>query len=335
MFDFLDRARELYTANRVNPYSSDLDRVFRAISKLQAVHSKSELDLVNLESVFSAFEMAELLDVSPSEPGLVLSMNRLIAWTLDEATLFEVNSGRIVSSSVYERFAALIRKLSLEDPNSSRCAVITFNYDLALDMALHGQGLNPDYGLSSFSDPPAGAVDLLKLHGSIGWRKCSADLCGTVVPEVIPRLDRFAQTAKMKWSQLRKTLNASARHCDSNIDGECVIVPPSWNKTEMPGLVNVWKRAAAALKTATTIIVCGYSLPETDSFFRYLYGLGAVGETLLERFWVFDPSTEAHERFLSLLGPGARGRFKSRTWTFDRAAGVLESVLVNRSRLPD
>jgi hypothetical protein len=77
MADFLDRSRALFAANPCNEYSTDLQRVFEGISKLQSVHSKSELDIVNLESVFSAFEMAELLDVPPSGQDLVRSMRRL------------------------------------------------------------------------------------------------------------------------------------------------------------------------------------------------------------------------------------------------------------------
>jgi hypothetical protein len=50
MAEFLDRARALFAANPTSEYSNDLQRVFGAISKLQSVHSKSELDIVNLES---------------------------------------------------------------------------------------------------------------------------------------------------------------------------------------------------------------------------------------------------------------------------------------------
>ena len=90
MADFLDRARTLFAANPNDPSRADLERVFHAISTLQSVHSKSEMDIVNLESVFSAFEMAALLNVPPTEPALVDSMKRLIAWTLDESMRFEI-----------------------------------------------------------------------------------------------------------------------------------------------------------------------------------------------------------------------------------------------------
>jgi hypothetical protein len=325
MAEFLDRARALFAANPTSEYSNDLQRVFGAISKLQSVHSKSELDIVNLESVFSAFEMAELLEVPPSDRDLVHSMRRLIAWTLDEAVLFSVTAGKIVPSPPYRDLAALISKLASGKDRAPCCTVITFNYDLAVDVALHSAGLNPDYGLTQQS---SGAVNLFKLHGSVSWHRCSEDSCKKIVPDVFPAPDRFFGTVPMKWSELKKQLHSQAMCCGKAVGGDSVIVPPSWNKAEYRSdLVKVWQRAAAELKSATSIAVCGYSLPETDSFFRYLYGLGTVGGEPLERFWVLDPSEVVHRRFRDLLGPGALARFEARPLNFERAVLHMNSTL--------
>ncbi len=328
MADFLDRARSLFADNPHNECSADLQRVFTAISKLQSVHSKSELDIVNLESVFSAFEMAELLGIEHYGRDLVRSMRRLIAWTLDEAVRLTLRRGKIFSSSPYESFASLISKLTNgRDPTRSpACSVITFNYDLALDAALHSAGLNPNYGLT---DDSSGAVNLFKLHGSASWHRCSDDSCKKVVPDTLPTLGSFSDTAEMKWSELKPLLGRQAYCHGKPPAGDSVIVPPSWNKAEYRSdLASVWRRAAAELRSATSIIVCGYSLPETDSFFRYLYGLGTVGGEPLERFWVLDPSVEVDQRFRSLLGPGARARFKADHYTFEQALPLMHATLL-------
>ncbi len=112
MADFLDNARSLFAADPASTCTSDLKRVFGAISALQSVHSKSEMDLVNLESVFSAFEMAELLKVHPTEPELVNSLKRVITWTLDKSIGFEIKEGKFFSSFPYQDFASFIAKLS-------------------------------------------------------------------------------------------------------------------------------------------------------------------------------------------------------------------------------
>jgi hypothetical protein len=87
------------------------------------------------------------------------------------------------------------------------------------------------------------------------------------------------------------------------IDKVPVIVPPTWNKTEYQGtLTNVWNVAAEQLSKARNIYVFGYSLPESDSFFRYLFALGTMGESRIRRFWVFDPSKTVEERYRNLIG---------------------------------
>jgi hypothetical protein len=59
MNDFLDAA---YTLSKsFSPRDKDFDLVFKGRDALQSVFSKASLDLMNLESVFTAFEMARLL----------------------------------------------------------------------------------------------------------------------------------------------------------------------------------------------------------------------------------------------------------------------------------
>jgi len=89
-------------------------------------------------------------------------------------------------------------------------------------------------------------------------------------------------------------------------------VPPTWEKTEYSvGFENMWAHAANNLAEAETIIVIGYSLPPTDEFFKTLYALGTVGESILQRFWVFDPdqSDLIEKRFNRMLGEAARQKF--------------------------
>jgi hypothetical protein len=323
MANFLDKSRDLFAASPHDSAANDLSRVFRALSNLQAVHSKADLEFVNLEDVFGAFEMADLLGTKPSEPGLLESMQNVIAWTLDRTMKFSVLEGRITTTAPYQRFGEMIQRL-VQLPQSSQCSVMTFNYDLGLDIALRYARLTPAYGLD---DARGTAVKLLKLHGSIGWRQCPK--CNHVVPEVGPQLDRYARVAEMSWSDLRSHAGARAVCCGEMIDGGAVIVPPSWNKSEYrSSLVNVWRHAAQELAEATSIFVAGYSLPQTDSFFKYLYGLGTASDTLLERFWVFDPNEQVHERFRALLGPGARARFRSFPFPFEQAVGYMEKILL-------
>src|SRR5256885_1728517 len=63
MDKFLDRARDLMEAHQVGRVKAAFDLVFNAIDILPQAHSKATLDIDNVESVFSALEMARIVGV--------------------------------------------------------------------------------------------------------------------------------------------------------------------------------------------------------------------------------------------------------------------------------
>lgn len=324
MADFLDKARDLRALNGSSEFEEDLHRVFAAIAHLQSVHSKSELDIVNLESVFGAFEMAELLGIS-AYSGVVASLRHVISWTLNQSMEFKgeplrgniLPNSRPSPSTAYNDFAKLLAALEGERPRRT-AAIITFNYDIGLDYALEVNHLRPSYYIS---DSAGGGIPLLKLHGSVNWGQCPE--CGCLISApASPTLVASRSFPTYRFSKPQQF------HCQKQVV-DCFIVPPSWNKSEgRKGLVSVWQQAAHEFATASTIVVCGYSLPETDSFFRYLYALGTVSETVLRNFWVFDPSPEVRGRYERLMGPGARARFQPMPHPFENAVEVIRRGLL-------
>ncbi len=50
----------------------------------------------------------------------------------------------------------------------------------------------------------------------------------------------------------------------------------------------VWNQAVSALKAAKRICVIGYSMPETDTFFKFLLALGLAENHQLYRFVLVD-----------------------------------------------
>lgn len=264
MANFLDVARLKFSRNPSDQYAPDLKRVFDAISSLQSVHSKSELDLINLESVFSAFEMATLLDRPPGSPELNQSMRRLIEWTLNESIDFQVNSLGLQPHNGYQHFAQVVKDIG-------QCCVITFNYDIALDFAMAKNNICPTYAIEEAENA---SVSLLKLHGSVNWAQCPQ--CERVsVKDVSSRIGTFTVPPRRheglaKWGMLSGSLK-----CCGNQLSDSFIIPPTWDKAmHRNTLARVWRRAARELSKATDIIVCGYSLPETAHFFTTCTRLG-------------------------------------------------------------
>jgi len=335
--DFIEKARALRRAGRVRQFEAEFDCVLDAISKLQAVHSKSELALDNIESVFAAFEMGALIDKLPGVSGdekqrrLLAAFRRVITVTLEESVTFPTHGQVAVADKAYKKFGMLVKTLN-GDGSQGRCSIITFNYDVALDYALWAVGVSVDYCLRGTRQTES--TPLLKLHGSLNWARCSK--CHGIIAWNVD--DYIKQYRPITWERdgriplymASELPHSSLTCCNGGIIPDPVIVPPTWDKTRYhEALSPVWRRAALELESAESVFVSGYSLTESDSFFRYLFSLGTVGDTIIERFWVFDPDEQGlvRKRFERLIGPAVRARFRFENKTFAEACGVVERAL--------
>ena len=152
--------------------------MYKALGALQAVHSKSELDLINIESVFTTLEISELIGKLPSFetseiPKVIASLKEVIVSTLETTIKFPVRSSlQIFPAEPYDDFVGLISYLLKEAHPAQSVCIITFNYDIAIDLALYVESLGPDYCLAD-AKALRDTVPLLKLHGSLNWASTS------------------------------------------------------------------------------------------------------------------------------------------------------------------
>ena len=236
----------------------------------------------------------------------------------------------------YEEFANLVEYLRKDAFPSHDVYIITFNYDIAVDMALFRAGIDPDYIIDS---PPNNhnSVPLLKLHGSLNWatEKTSLKIQPLHLRHYLQRYTIFGfeehgNTSLPIGSQLYDYFQ---KYCSTEVESEPVIVPPSWNKADYhQALSDVWASAAKHLSGAEYIFIIGYSLPETDSFFRHLYALGSVGKPI-RKFIVFNPDNSGviDARFRALLGSGATARYEFQPQNFMSAIPYVMSMFPKRS----
>lgn len=339
MADFLDQAEALWRTNMVSEKAEFFKTVFFSIGRMQVVHSKAQLDLGNIESVFNALVMARILrkfpgDESFSPEDAEIALRQVIATTLEKTLQFPVLKGRIVAPKPYESFANLIAYLR-NDANPNRSvAVLTFNYDMAADYALYRSNLGPDYCLT---EERRNGIPLLKLHGSMNWGVCTQ--CQTVVPWHLSEffqkfrhqfLDDIEKAPFDIWSAFD-----SFTHCNHRVEPLPFLVPPTWNKTDHHEAIGaVWQRAAKELTDAEDVFIIGYSLPATDAFFRMLYAIGVVGDLPLKRIWVYNPDQtgEVQERFRRLIGHGAENRFRYIPMSFADAITHIKQEYPPRTR---
>ncbi|WP_233081810.1 hypothetical protein, partial [Rheinheimera soli] len=244
---------------------------------------------------------------------------------------YSADKGEITPQGSYSNLCALIKKLPLTEYIKD-VSVITFNYDLALEFAMFCNSLAPNYMLKDESPADNGklkSIKLLKLHGSLNWgivngkTEVVAFDVSTIKGQVIQHHGARGKFQTIKVGKSKREITLSADNGDIHIPigsnlkefmngwrnievkPTPLIVPPTWNKSDYhTAIAPVWKSAAQELLNAQYIYIIGYSLPETDAFFKLLYGLGSVGETIIRKIVVYNPddSGTVEARFRCMLG---------------------------------
>jgi len=92
------------------------------------------------------------------------------------------------------------------------------------------------------------------------------------------------------------------------------ILPPGWNKRiDKNPYKQIWKQARSRLKQCKSVVILGYSLPETDLLARGLFAevvrRRATGGKWLKQLHVANPSPDAIQRLVDMFTPvlGANG----------------------------
>jgi hypothetical protein len=92
-------------------------------------------------------------------------------------------------------------------------------------------------------------------------------------------------------------------------------------------IINVWRQASLELVKAENILICGYSHPETDIFFKYLFALGISGDSIIKRFVVYDPDEKLMEKYRNMLGRSLEERYIFRKMPFQSFSEDLQEIL--------
>lgn len=314
LYNFLDKSRQL-----LDDPASGLDGVeraeFRTVfdfrRKMAQAREKVNIDLDNIEQLFGLVEMEQrlnqgnssvrsatvyliaktlqcMISKAPNRQPLQFSPNPSLPKSKEVLQSYDLKGEDQYSPlrfnlDMYDFFAWLLA--GRFDPHEKRAhrndTVITFNYDLILDHALMRAGIPISYHLPPeyVSVPAANKGDglsLLKLHGSTNW-----GICSNCKRHIFVSIDKATSSPGIFRS-------LECRECQRRAF-QPMLVPPSWDKTEYQDLLQpVWRQAVTALQKATRICIIGYSLPESDAYFRYLLTLGLSENHGLYKLVVVD-----------------------------------------------
>lgn len=325
MKDFLSVAQ-----NKASGSQRELSIIRKGIKILSREHAELAISANNLESVFTAFEKAEALGRCPGlEPDeikqLVPAMRQVILETLDNTVVYPLDDrDRPKAPGLYGDFVQLVSGLRKTRMPEHTVAVITFNYDMAIDHAFCIKSMDTNYFLKGGGR----GVPLLKLHGSLNWarRKGSNKIeylsVGRYLTDYINNHNYDFSTSDHILIPVTKYIQQHRDFREGYADAP-VIVPPTWDKFSHYGkIASVWGAASEYLADAENIFIIGYSVPETDSFFRDLVAEGVDNNMLLKRFWVFNPDAEIKGKIES-LGFDTGEKFKFFPQYFSEAINEL------------
>ena len=197
-----------------------------------------------------------------------------------------LNSTASAACTYHARLASLLH---------AQDCVITFNYDCVMDRALRDN-------VKQRWDPDKGGYGFAVSGGSAKWRKLSA---GHPVDRSIRLLKMHGS---LNWRRQSATKISLAADTSTVTSLKGVIIPPTWfkNFTDFP-FGDVWKTARQEVRTSRIMVVVGYSVPETDLFSRSLFKVEAGSKDKREQLDLLvlvNPDRRARRQFLDLIRGG-------------------------------
>ncbi|BDA80170.1 hypothetical protein LPTSP3_g31000 [Leptospira kobayashii] len=291
--NFFDKTKEVL--NSLDPNKDK--RAFEAIKTLLELRFQSAAAAywtkTNLDNIEELFSFISAIDEGYS---LVNSVVDSIAITIEKLKSEPGNFGNkiyledFILNQKYQKFrrlderayayldfnnyqrivASLLGNIYATDDDAEN-AFITFNYDTVLEETLNSLEIDYSYYLGKVSYETINtnyneSVSLLKLHGSVNWG--------------------FPGTRGSKL-----TIYKNSSECFQK-SKSIAIIPPTWNKHIDGQTEKVWQQAVKELKTATRIIIIGFSFPETDNHVKYLLSAGLKDNISLRNVLFINPMEE-------------------------------------------
>ena len=192
------------------------------------------------------------------------------------------------------------------EEKKAKISIITTNYDLSIDPQFERAIANNrvDYGIPYRGMDRQGTIILqpanplfryYKLHGSLNWLKC--DLCGQYY---IHKNDTVAHQA---FREEIDDDNTCA--CNDHLKLRTVLVAPSLVRDiRDSNLLQIWKSAIEAIRTADELVFIGYSLPPEDLAIKSVIMRGLNGRTKRKalKVEVIQNDSNSEQNYYNLFG---------------------------------
>lgn len=304
MTDFLHKIRKKFedpSSNLKSQLQRDYEVVLDYRNSLRACRDYIHADLDNIETLFSLIaidcisdhtesanklrsirrvisDVVSLENSKPSNEHFLISRKNLDDKTIEILEKASSISPPLIRDSynsdkipvdAYTFFVAMLGNIITSNAWHKN-TIITFNYDTIIENRAASLEIPISYGFKSSKGD--NHIKLLKLHGSINWKKSSEG----DEPDTLT---------------------------EGNFNDDPLILPPTWQKNPEKWLQAIWQEALQSLSEATNIIVVGYSMPETDSYFKHLITAGCAKNRGIHKLVVIDTAQSVADKYKSLFAP--------------------------------
>jgi len=311
------RLRAAAAASRVPLNVENIEELFSLASATDDQELAAAMPLAIAATLDYAWEVAmPSPDWQRFQIGIVNQpeWNRPLAWTeplpyVQEGMKRGDRKGSWYSCSPYDFYLGVMAGYFNKGGPDRQDTIITFNYDMIVDDALRNLGMRVNYGLIPsvnrvwpegtdwvIPQPPDG-VRLLKLHGSVSWsawgeeEELAAIDAGIGEAAAGVGVKEARDHVRVYRGSVKRTVITADNYRALQTKGRPpLLIPPTWRKTFTDRLAGVWDAAVVALRTATNIIILGYSAPSTDQHFRYLIAAGLQDNISLRKIFFVNPA---------------------------------------------
>lgn len=248
-----------------SPTATAFKHVFDFWEVYSNVKHYLNVDFFNIEELLSIIEMNHYLSESESS-----TLNEDILFFIRE--VINQKTPKIDDKSniydVYKRFLMYALGIKKDHNRLYRLAggpensIISLNYDLLIENTLSFFNINN--AKSNIYDRPS----FVPFYGhNIEYENDHLN-----PPDII----------EIKIAKLHGSINFK----------DNLIIPPTWNKTSNEKIKGAWQLAYELLSKTNKIVFIGYSLPQTDSYIKYLLINGIKENKNLKRIEVINPEDE-------------------------------------------
>lgn len=194
----------------------------------------------------------------------------------------------------------------IREKKKAKVSIITTNYDLSIDPAFESaiSDNRVDYGIPYRSLDDDGTIipqpanplfRYYKLHGSLNWLKC--ELCGQYY------IHPNGNIAHQAYREEIDDDNTCV--CNDHLKLKAVLVAPSLVRDiRDSNLLQIWKAAVEAIRTADKLIFVGYSLPGEDLAIKSVIMRGLNGRSSKRKLdvHVVQHGNAAKQNYVNLFG---------------------------------